>query len=570
DEALAAARGESDREATSEQLDAFHKTFNFCMECRQYTCSNCWNDTAGKCLTCAPAVGRSEIGLAFPQLSGLGAPVPQAAPPQEWPKVDVAPSAWPTADLKRKPEPSATPSLVSRLEAAAAPLEPEPAEPEPVEELQAVEAEAPVADEAAAETAPDELAWPAAALVGRQPVDADLAWPVPAEDDAPEHEPAQADAAPEADADRDLHAIDPRLAALRSFMDAEPDAVPEAEDAAFEAESPVELAAVVADEDDADVQANPAGDTDTDPHILARLASIAAPPDLRGARGAGMPRAEPVTPDLSSRVGRPGKPTFPPATQRGTDDERAAATGRSSELIGRFRPGQSLDAALDAFESALAPEASTAPDPAVAAAAAPEVPSLRVVEPEPEVAEAGASAAAEEDLAAQAEEPWFQPAEAAPAAEEPAPAPRRTREPEMIGLEAPARPIDTPPAPPRDDRVELPTWRITPPDQAPQPGPARRRQAPESSVPAAASHQPVPPAEPRWPGQPTTDSLAFLASRSTRDGADAIWAASSRDVLAPQAQGTVPPAAIQSCVSCGLSLSATARFCRRCGTRQGE
>ncbi|HEY0444157.1 MAG TPA: hypothetical protein VGC90_08045, partial [Candidatus Limnocylindrales bacterium] len=54
DEALAAARGEKDREATSEQLDAFHKTFNFCMTCRQYTCANCWNDAEGRCLTCAP------------------------------------------------------------------------------------------------------------------------------------------------------------------------------------------------------------------------------------------------------------------------------------------------------------------------------------------------------------------------------------------------------------------------------------------------------------------------------------------------------------------------------------
>jgi ribosomal protein L40E len=26
---------------------------------------------------------------------------------------------------------------------------------------------------------------------------------------------------------------------------------------------------------------------------------------------------------------------------------------------------------------------------------------------------------------------------------------------------------------------------------------------------------------------------------------------------------------VQSCVSCGLPLSATARFCRRCGSRQG-
>ena len=44
DEAMAAARSESDREITTHQQDAFHKTFNFCMSCRQYTCANCWNE----------------------------------------------------------------------------------------------------------------------------------------------------------------------------------------------------------------------------------------------------------------------------------------------------------------------------------------------------------------------------------------------------------------------------------------------------------------------------------------------------------------------------------------------
>ena len=36
DEAMAAARNETDREVTGHQLDAFHQTFNFCMSCRQY------------------------------------------------------------------------------------------------------------------------------------------------------------------------------------------------------------------------------------------------------------------------------------------------------------------------------------------------------------------------------------------------------------------------------------------------------------------------------------------------------------------------------------------------------
>jgi hypothetical protein len=40
-------------------------------------------------------------------------------------------------------------------------------------------------------------------------------------------------------------------------------------------------------------------------------------------------------------------------------------------------------------------------------------------------------------------------------------------------------------------------------------------------------------------------------------------------LAAPPISGATPSGGVQSCVSCGLSLSATARFCRRCGTRQG-
>src|SRR5829696_1855637 len=54
DEAMASARAETDREVTTYQLDAFHQTFTFCLSCRQYTCSNCWNTAEQRCLSCAP------------------------------------------------------------------------------------------------------------------------------------------------------------------------------------------------------------------------------------------------------------------------------------------------------------------------------------------------------------------------------------------------------------------------------------------------------------------------------------------------------------------------------------
>jgi len=86
DEAMAAARSDDEREQTTQQLDAFHATFNFCMTCRQYTCGNCWNEAEGRCLTCAPHLGHEIMPAPFPEL-----PVVAAAPILE---------AWPEADLR--------------------------------------------------------------------------------------------------------------------------------------------------------------------------------------------------------------------------------------------------------------------------------------------------------------------------------------------------------------------------------------------------------------------------------------------------------------------------------------
>jgi hypothetical protein len=45
----------------------------------------------------------------------------------------------------------------------------------------------------------------------------------------------------------------------------------------------------------------------------------------------------------------------------------------------------------------------------------------------------------------------------------------------------------------------------------------------------------------------------------------AFWDASAREVA-----GAMSAIGVQSCGQCGLSLSASARFCRRCGTRQAQ
>ncbi len=104
----------------------------------------------------------------------------------------------------------------------------------------------------------------------------------------------------------------------------------------------------------------------------------------------------------------------------------------------------------------------------------------------------------------------------------------------MIAPDAPAKP--------RPDWPDAPAW----------PSPDPRANQPASQVPGPAA-------------APWASRLATARPEPT-----SVWAASSQEVLAapgPVAAGGPGPA-VQACVSCGLSLSANARFCRRCGTRQ--
>jgi ribosomal protein L40E len=54
DEAMAAARIDASQGESSRVTAEFHRTFNFCMTCRQYACDKCWNENQGACLSCAP------------------------------------------------------------------------------------------------------------------------------------------------------------------------------------------------------------------------------------------------------------------------------------------------------------------------------------------------------------------------------------------------------------------------------------------------------------------------------------------------------------------------------------
>jgi len=128
---------------------------------------------------------------------------------------------------------------------------------------------------------------------------------------------------------------------------------------------------------------------------------------------------------------------------------------------------------------------------------------------------------------------------------------------------------------PHGDVVSQPTWNTVTPAGPTEPAtvaptiPATPGTPAPPAEPVAANAEPQWPTEPEWPSQGPAVGLPFLGRPATPTGGiEALWAESAREVA------TAGPAAraaggVQPCVSCGLSLSATARFCRRCGTRQG-
>lgn len=408
DEAMAAARSETDREASAHQLDAFHKTFSFCMSCRQYTCPNCWNETEARCLSCAPlelpdAPVRLEDLAAFGATGLIGDTVTPGNGTDihehdAWPEAVEAPIETGHASAKAGVEPD-----LERVDAA-------PVASEPV----------------------------ASELVAAEPVTA-----------GPE----------------------PEVASERIAADANP--APQV--AAEAADSPAVAASDALD---------PAG----------------------------------------------------------------KAVAQTTGLLRRFRPGQSLDDELAAFElertGATPSGAETGPQT-----------------PEP----VAASIADGTEVAASAAEATPEPTGEAPA---PAAAAEAQPEPEPQPLTTAAG----------ADVVEQPTWQISAPDPggaAPRPPSA----APGSSIPLQdraakpdASGDPQWPARPQWPGATPDAGLPFLGRPATPNGGiEALWAASNQElVTAAPAPGKSASTGIQPCISCGLSLSATARFCRRCGTLQGR
>jgi hypothetical protein len=180
-DAMTDARNSLESDASLRQLDAFQKMFSFCLGCRQYVCSECWNSDHGRCRTCAPMAGDEAAKMA-----------PILAPDPTADAVDAAEDAGePEAQPEPEPEAQPEPEPEAQPESEAAP-EPE-AQPEPEPE-----ALAEAAPEAESEGVPDDVIAAAIAagiiLPTRRPANVP-AEPAPAEPAVAPAEPAPAEPA---------------------------------------------------------------------------------------------------------------------------------------------------------------------------------------------------------------------------------------------------------------------------------------------------------------------------------------------------------------------------------------
>ena len=127
-----------------------------------------------------------------------------------------------------------------------------------------------------------------------------------------------------------------------------------------------------------------------------------------------------------------------------------------------------------------------------------------------------------------------------------------------------------------------PTSSSSPPGGSPPPTSTYRRctvaRGPREPVaplqatgPSASPAEPQWPARPEWPAPRASVGLPFLGrpAQPTRRGRVPVGRHQPRTGGNARRRRAGPTSGIQPCVSCGLSLSANARFCRRCGTLQG-
>ncbi len=526
DEAMAAARIDVDRGESSRVTEEFHRTFNFCMPCRQYACDKCWNPNQGACLSCAPLRDYEPVALETPDGTarttqptadaGLGDASAEAVP---WPSEDPLPG---------RPEPRrngqhAAESTISDPEATP---RTQPAQPnqqpqivrsadreqQAAQELQAQSQSWKSLDDGwtlwpAAEGAEGTVLTPEELML----VQAQLSYPSPYE------EPDFPDAPP----------------------DVPPDVPPDAPKT--EAFSPSHTL----DEDAARM-------TPQEPRRRAdpeTPAPGAWEPEAPAAR-----TAPPSDFDLLGSLREPIEFTEPAAP---AEPHRAPVIGR---LLGRHTPiaGPAQQQGPKAPKILKAPKPAKASEPRSAGQASP-WPQVtpwvqRPIERHDWWADSDAAPLKEVEAVEPASEPVAQSEQVAFAAPSPAVA-----EPEPTLAGQAHEPVPAPATPAQQPLFTMPPataerWPAIKSAEAPAPWPPIGASWPTQDAPAAL-----------WPGpDPALVSASVAAAHQADQGESplvaAIWAESAQEVLR---QGSV-----RVCHRCALPVSTQARFCRRCGTQQ--
>ena len=511
-----AMRSEEERLAAA-QLEAFHESFNFCIDCRQYTCLNCWNDDAGRCRSCAPIPGTDDLAerlaasvagngaVAEPLAGGAEAFGAATIGSESWPSSDLpevaagnghAPEAWPAADgFVYEEQPDSSPARAD--DGFVYTTEPEPLPPRADDGF--------VYDDAP----PDEVAAAfQSATVAQQPE------PEPVVAQEPEPEP---------------------------FVAQEPEPEP-----------------VVAQE------------PEPEPITAWAAAELEFEPDHVAAEEAPAVTAEEAEPAVAQ--------TFEaerPHLRVVAWDEDAAYD---------LEPEPIVTADVD-VEPVMAEE----PEPFFATAEPePEPVVAQEPEPEPVVAEESVAFVADEPEPVVAEEPPLQPDAVEPfepvtaqepevVAEEPGAEPVVAEEPEPVAAEQPPAPESVAPhriAPISETILRFPDRQAPPPaapplaaeDDSPEVA-ARRAQLDLLGLgdPGEGPVQPTRPSVVPYRSRGASPTAGELAARAAAATGTTFWEASAREVASAAAI-----VGVQNCGQCGLSLSANARFCRRCGTRQAQ
>ena len=507
-----AMRSEEGRLASA-QLEAFHESFNFCIDCRQYTCLNCWNDTAGRCRSCHPIAGTDDLAERL-TASLAGTVDAIAAPPVGFDGTPAGVESWPTSDLP-EPEPAAATNghvpvvwpvadgfvyeterrtdetvraddgFVYDHPLPAAAFVPEEIEPtwEPATADLEVEAEPVVAEETAveaiAEPEPEPVVWETFTEPEAEPA----AWESVAE---PEPEPVAWESAIAPEPEAVVWEIEPKPVAAEEVQ--EPVAAEEPEPIVLEEVEPQRpsLRVVAWDEDAAyDLEPEPitAEELELEPVV-----------------------AEELEPE--------------PVAVESLEAEPVMAEELEVEPV-----------IAETFEA----------EPAMAEELEAEPIMAEELEPEPVAAEESER----EPVAAEEIEPEPEPEPFAhrmgPIGDTILRFPQRPAQAPTDGLPAAAE-LDTPEVAAR--RAQLDLLGLGDPGEGPV----------QQTRPGVLPY--------RSRGSGVTQGE--LASRAAAHGAT-FWEASAREVA-----GAAAHVGVQNCGQCGLSLSANARFCRRCGTRQAQ